>query len=165
MDQPCEVETKLLAIIVFDEVEWLHICNEALGYHTPWKSYAVFIPRLLDFFTLGHVHWEVFKNNTTLTHVVHIYFLLKSLPNDCLMLAAIELVKLITSIAQKRLGTVVLGQTTLNFEDLTHQINDRVIEIDDNDQGIRTSSFRCLIEVFRFLNVIENWVVNSTTFD
>ena len=101
------------------------------------------------------MHWEVFEYDTTFTQVVHIYFLLKCLLDDGLMLAAIELVKLIRSIALKRLSAVVLGQATLNFEDLTHQINDRVIEIDYHDQGVRASGFLCLVEVFRFLNVVK----------
>ena len=100
------------------------------------------------------MHREVFKYYTTLTHVVHVYFLLKCLHNDCLMLATIELVKLISSIALKWLRTVVLGQSTLNFKNLTHQINDTVIEIDDNYQGVIFSSFVCLVEVFRLFNVV-----------
>ena len=93
------------------------------------------------------MHREVFKYDTTLTHVVHVYFLLKCLHDDCLMLATIELVKLISSIALKWLHAVVLGQSTLNFKNLTHQVNDTVIEIDDNNQGVIFSSFVCLVEV------------------
>ena len=34
MDKPSKVESKLLAIVVFDEIEWLHICKEAFEQHT-----------------------------------------------------------------------------------------------------------------------------------
>ena len=100
------------------------------------------------------MYWEVFKYDTTLTQIVHIHFLFKCPHDDGLMLAAIELVKLIMSIAFIRLNAVILGQTTLNFEDLTHQINDTVIEIDDHDHGISVSGFLCLLKVFRLLNMV-----------
>ena len=109
MNQPGKVKAKLLAIIVFDEVERLHVPKETWGSHAPWKFQAVHSPWLFDIFSFGHVHWEVFKYDTTFTQVVHIHFLLKRLRDDGLMLAAIELVKLIRSIALKRLRAVVLG--------------------------------------------------------
>ena len=35
MDEPREVEAELLTIVVFDEIQWLHVLQESLSNHTP----------------------------------------------------------------------------------------------------------------------------------
>ena len=59
MNQPGEVKAELLAIVVSDEVERLHIIQETLQDHTVRQSPAIFHPRFVDQFALGHMDGEV----------------------------------------------------------------------------------------------------------
>ena len=96
------------------------------------------------------------KYDSTLTHVVQIDFILKRLYDDGLVLAAIELIEAVSSVAFKRLCDIIFGQAALNFEDLTHQINDSVIEVENYDHGIRASLIFRLVKVLSCLNMVKD---------
>ena len=129
MDQPSEVEAKLLAIVVLDKVEWLHVVEEAGSDHAIRQAPTVFHPRRVDLFAFWHVHREVVLNHTAQLQVVHVYLRLERLCDDSLVLATVKLVEHVSSVALKRLLAVILGHAALNVEDFTHEIHDAVIEV------------------------------------
>ena len=73
------------------------------------------------------------QDHTTLHHVFHVDLLLKCLDDDRLVLAAIELVEHVSSVASERLLAVVLRQTALDIQYLAHKIDYAVIKV-ENDQ-------------------------------
>ena len=47
------------------------------------------------------MHWEVISDHTTLSQIIHIHLLLKSLHDNGLMLPTVELIEFIGSIVLK----------------------------------------------------------------
>ena len=95
-----------------------------------------------------------------LLHVVHVDLLLQCLDHDRLVLPTVELVKHVGRIASERLLTVVFGQAALHIEDLAHEINHTVIEVEHDEHGFGTRLL--LIKVLHLVNLVEDRVVNAT---
>ena len=66
---------------------------------------------------------EVSRNNTTFLEVFNVHFLFKRFLDDRLDLASVELIKHVTSIALEWHHTVILRQSALDAEDLTHKVD------------------------------------------
>ena len=111
-------------IIVFDEVEWLHVRKESLGEHASCQAPPILYPRGIDEFSFRHMHWEVVNDHTTFPHVIHVNLILKSLPDNGLMLSTIELIKHIRSVALKWLSQIMLRQATLHAIYFGHEVYD-----------------------------------------
>ena len=79
------------------------------------------------------------------------------------MLRTIELVEHIGCEALKSGTAVVHGKAAFNFEDLAHEIDHRVIEVQNDHHGVRTTIF--LIEVMRFVHFGEDGVVYASAAD
>ena len=113
MDQPGEIEAKLLTVVIFDEIDRLHVAQEALEEHASRQTPFVLGPWLDDFTAFGHVHGPMLSDHTTLDQVVNIDLWLDSLCDDGLMLSTVKLVEHVSCIALEWLLTVILGQTAL----------------------------------------------------
>ena len=72
MDEPGKVEAKLLAIVVLNEIDWLHFPQESRSHHAPGQFPFVLIPRLANEVSLRHMHREVVEYDTTFAQVLHI---------------------------------------------------------------------------------------------
>lgn len=81
------------------------------------------------------------------------------------MLSTIELVKHVCSVALERLLAVILGQATLDIQNFAHQVNDRVIEVENDHHSVSTSFSMTFVEIFRRLNLVEDTVVDATATD
>lgn len=161
MHQPGEVKSELLAIVVFNEVEWLHVLDEALtDNHATGEPPAILKPRGVDHVTLGHVDRPVVKNDSAFLQVFDIHFLRKCCQNNGLDLASVELIKHVTSIALERQHAVILRKTAFDAEDLAHQVDYRVIEVKDDHHGVVCA--RCLIEVILRIDLVVYGVVDTT---
>lgn len=129
MDQPGKVEAKLLSIVATNIIKWLHVVEEALAEHAFGQAPPVLHPGGVDELAFGHVHGEMINYHTTFLQVIHIKLLIKRFHNDALVLATIELVKLVGCVTYKRHCTVLFRYAALNFEDFTHEINSTIIEV------------------------------------
>ena len=63
MDKPCEVKAHLLAIVVFDDIEGLHVVDESRCQHTGNKSETIVHPTAVDLFSSWHVDREMLQDN------------------------------------------------------------------------------------------------------
>ena len=92
VDEPCEIEANLLSIIVFDDVDWLHIIQVRLcGEHTQRKTKPVLLPAIDDIFTLlGLVDWEVVSDYLTRIQVVEVTLALQGRHHNVLLLSAVK---------------------------------------------------------------------------
>ena len=124
MDKPSKVESELLAVVVFDEIERLHICKEAFEQHTCRQTPSIIKPRIIDQVSFRHMHWEVLSNHTTLPHVFHINLTLQCLHDNGLVLPTVELIEHIGSIALKWFSQIVLGEATLDAHYFTPEVYD-----------------------------------------
>lgn len=107
------------------------------------------------------MHREVVHNDTTLFQVLDIYFLFEGLYNNGLNLSRVELVKQVACVAPERQYAVIRGQSAVNFEDLTHQIDNRVIKEEHNYYQVSVAG--CFVEVVRLLYLVIDRVVNSSS--
>ena len=55
MEQPCEVETKFLSIVICDEIEWLHMFQETCSDKSSNELVFVLVKRLPDFMSIWFV--------------------------------------------------------------------------------------------------------------
>ena len=125
MNEPGEVKAELLAIVVLDEIDRLHILQESSSEeHTSREGPAVSDPGLVDQVAILHVNWEVIKDDTTLPQVVNVNFLLESLHHNCLNLACVEGIEHVASVALEGQLGIVLRKAALDLEDLAHEVND-----------------------------------------
>lgn len=72
MDQPCEIKCQLLAKVVLDKVEWLHIFKVANCNHPDKETPSVVFPSHLDLFPILSVQWKVGFNYARLDKVVEV---------------------------------------------------------------------------------------------
>ena len=149
MDQPSEVKAELLPVVISNKVERLHIVQESLQDHTVRQPPAILHPRVVDQFALGHVDGEVIGDDPTLEQVLEVDLLLQRLDYDRLMLCTVELVEHVGGEALKSSTAVVHGKAAFDFEDLAHEIDHRVIEVQDDHHSVCATLLLGLIEVFR----------------
>lgn len=159
VDQPSEVEAKLLAIVVLDKVEWLHVFEETVSDHASRQAPPVIYPRRVDLRAFGHVYWEVVLNHTAIFQIVHVYLRLERLRNNSLVLATVKLVKHVSSVAPERLLAVILGQAALDVQDFTHEIHYAVIEEKHDHHDITCALL--LIEVLGGLDFVKKGVIDT----
>ena len=72
---------------------------------------------------------EVIQDDFSLDQVFNIHLLLKGLKDDSLDLTRIELVKHVAGIASVWKRAIVFRQVAINVENLSHQIDDRIVEV------------------------------------
>ena len=109
------------------------------------------------------MNWEVVEDDTTLDQVVDVHLLFKGLQDDGLELSSVELIEHIASVALEGQLAIILRETALNTQDLSHEIDDRVVEVEHNHHGVVASGR--LIEILLRLNLVIDRVVNTTTVD
>ena len=115
MNQPGEVEAELLTVVVFDEVQGLHVAEEACQEHTTTQTPLVLLPGDTDEVALRHVDREVIRDDMALYQVVKVKLCLKSLTDNRLMLSGIELVIHVCCVTLEWHHAVVLGEAAFDL--------------------------------------------------
>ena len=104
---------------------------------------------------------KMVRDDPALEQVFDVYLLLQRLDNDRLMLCTVELVKHVGGVALELCTAIVHGKTAINFKDLSHEVNHRVIKVHDDHQGVCASIL--LLKVFRSVHLGEDGVIDAST--
>jgi len=133
MDEPGEVEAELLAIVVGDETQRLHLVFPVTADEAPSEAPTVFLPRCLDMFSVLGVHGEVVEDNLGLFEVGDIELRFEGVQDDRLELTTVETLELLSRVTLEGHHAVVFSQASLHVEDLGHEINDLIFEVDHDE--------------------------------
>ena len=91
MNKPCEIERHFLSIVVFDDIEWLHVVLEFGCQHAKAQSETVIYPTVVNLLSHWHMYGEMLRNHLILHQVVKVKFLSQNLGHDKLHLTTVEL--------------------------------------------------------------------------
>ena len=160
MDKPCEIEAHLLAIVVFDDIERLHIVKESRCQHTRDQSVTIVHPTAVNLTTLGHVYGEMLQDNISFHKVFKLKISVKCLSYDLLLLTCIESNEHITGVIYERLLAIVVLKSNLNFEFLAHHINLWIVKEDNNSDLLLFLSFS-FVKVFYLFDFIVDTVKDT----
>ena len=109
------------------------------------------------------MHGEVLHDHSTLHQVVEVELLLQRLLHDELLLATIELAEELGGVVLERQLTVILLEARLHLKFLAHEIDLRIIEVDDDSHELLP--FWLLIEVLKHLDLVIQTIEDATLFN
>ncbi len=91
VNKPGEVKRHFFSIVVFDDIEWLHVVLKFCRQHTKAQSESVVYPTVVNLFSHRHMYREMLRNHLVFHQVIKVKFLSQNLCHDELHLTTVKL--------------------------------------------------------------------------